>query len=150
MEKNVTFSFDKSSEAEEMTNQNFTFHIDVPISDNEVVRCVASTRIYYIYIMSDQIEFWYGYRLPYFSVKILQRCTISCPDWFNVWISYTGWISRCSPMNQLNVMVVSMFSVLCCLPRVLSRAANEGSRRFHNYFEGPEDSILIVSSMWKR
>ena len=80
MEKNVTFSFDKSSEAEEMTNQNFTFHIDVPISDNEVVRCVASTRIYYIYIMSDQIEFWYGYRLPNFSVKIRQRCTISCPD----------------------------------------------------------------------
>ena len=61
MEKNVTFSFDKSSEAEEMTNQNFTFHIDVPISDNEVVRCVTS--IYYIYIMSDQIEFWYGYRV---------------------------------------------------------------------------------------
>ena len=80
MEKNVTFSFDKSSEAEEMTNQNFTFHIDVPISDNEVVRCVANTRIYYIYIMSDQIEFWYGYRLPNFSVKIRQRCTISCPD----------------------------------------------------------------------
>jgi len=41
MEKNVTFSFDKSSEAEDMTNRNFTFHIDVPISDNEVVRCVA-------------------------------------------------------------------------------------------------------------
>ena len=46
MEKNVTFSFDKSSEAEEMTNRNFTFHIDVPISDNEVVRCVASKYSY--------------------------------------------------------------------------------------------------------
>ena len=57
MEKNVTFRFDKSSEAEEMTNQNFTFHIDVPISDNEVVRCVASTRIYYIYIIVIKLSF---------------------------------------------------------------------------------------------
>ena len=82
MEKNVTFSFDKSSEAEEMTNQNFTFHIDVPISDNEVVRCVASTRIYYIYIMSDKIEFWYdGYTVTkLISVKFRRRCAISCPD----------------------------------------------------------------------
>ena len=58
MEKNVTFSFDKSSEAEEMTNRNFTFHIDVPISDNEVVRCVASTPIYIFsfshYIMHER------------------------------------------------------------------------------------------------
>ena len=49
MEKNVTFSFDKSSEAEEMTNRNFTFHIDVPISDNEVVRCVASSKYSYLH-----------------------------------------------------------------------------------------------------
>ena len=43
-EKNVTFSFDCDAtpgpEEEEVGKKNFTFHIEVPISDEEIERWV--------------------------------------------------------------------------------------------------------------
>ena len=47
-EKNVTFSFDCDATPgagpveEEIGKKNFTFHIDVPISDDEIDRWVVS------------------------------------------------------------------------------------------------------------
>ena len=46
MEKNVTFSFDTSSEPEEMLDKNFTFHIDVPISAAEAARFVYESVLF--------------------------------------------------------------------------------------------------------
>ena len=67
MEKNVTFSFDTSSEPEEMMDKNFTFHIDVPISAAEAARFVYQTVLYYSY--SKHLK---RYFLHFFKCK----CTI--------------------------------------------------------------------------
>ena len=54
-EKNVTFSFDCDNtpgpaQSEEIVNQNFTFHIDVPISDEEIQRW-ANKSIYVLFVL---------------------------------------------------------------------------------------------------